>query len=141
MRTEFSNSKTSLDVSFHFWRGIFFVTVFHNLILMCLDMVCFLLGVPWASWIFYHERFCAMLLLRRFSRVQLFVTLWAVACQIPVSMGFSRRQSWSGCPSRRSSQPRDWTLVFYISCLGRLVLYHSHPGIWIRLFILFWNLF
>ena len=26
--------------------------------------------------------------------------------------------------SRRSSQPKDWTLVSYISCIGRWVLYH-----------------
>ena len=38
---------------------------------------------------------------RRFSRVQLFVTVWAVALQAPLSMGFSRREYWSGlpCPS------------------------------------------
>ena len=34
--------------------------------------------------------------LSRFSRVQLFVTLWTVACQTPLSMGFSRQEYWSG---------------------------------------------
>ena len=35
------------------------------------------------------------------SCVQLFVTLWKVACQAPLSMGFSRQEYWSGlpCPS------------------------------------------
>ena len=33
-----------------------------------------------------------------FSRVQLFVTLWTVAHQAPLSMGFSRQQYWSGLP-------------------------------------------
>ena len=35
-----------------------------------------------------------------FSRVSLFVTLWTVACQVPLSMGFSRQEYWSGllCP-------------------------------------------
>ena len=33
-----------------------------------------------------------------FSRVQLFVTLWAVACQAPLSMEFSRQEYWSGLP-------------------------------------------
>ena len=33
-----------------------------------------------------------------FSRVQLFVTLWIVACQAPLSMGFSRQQYWSRLP-------------------------------------------
>ena len=30
------------------------------------------------------------------SRVQLFVTLWTVACQAPLSMGFPRQGHWSG---------------------------------------------
>ena len=32
--------------------------------------------------------------------VQLFVTLWTIAHQTPLSMGFSRREYWSGllCP-------------------------------------------
>ena len=33
-----------------------------------------------------------------FSRVQLLVTLWTVACQAPLSMGFSRKEYWSGLP-------------------------------------------
>ena len=34
--------------------------------------------------------------LSHFSCVQLFVTLWTVACQMPLSMGFSRQEYWSG---------------------------------------------
>ena len=33
-----------------------------------------------------------------FSPVQLFVTLWIVAHQAPLSMGFSRQEYWSGLP-------------------------------------------
>ena len=33
-----------------------------------------------------------------FSHVQLFVTLWTVACQVPLSMGFSRQEYCSGLP-------------------------------------------
>ena len=32
------------------------------------------------------------------SHVQLFVTLWAIAFQAPLPMGFSRQESWSGLP-------------------------------------------
>ena len=41
-----------------------------------------------------------MCMLSRFSRVRLFVTLWAVAHQASLSMGFSRKEYWSGllCP-------------------------------------------
>ena len=33
-----------------------------------------------------------------FSRVQLFVTLWTVAHQTLLSMGYSRQEHWSGLP-------------------------------------------
>ena len=33
-----------------------------------------------------------------FSHVQLFATLWAVACQAPLSMGFSKQEYWSRLP-------------------------------------------
>ena len=39
-----------------------------------------------------------------FSRVLLFVMLWTVACQAPLSMGFSRQEYWSGLPC---PPPRD----------------------------------
>ena len=29
---------------------------------------------------------------------KLFATLWSVACQAPLSMGFSRQEHWSGLP-------------------------------------------
>ena len=35
-------------------------------------------------------------MLSRFSLVKLFVTLWTVAGQPPLSMGFSRQEYWSG---------------------------------------------
>ena len=34
----------------------------------------------------------------RFSHVQLFATLWTIACQAPLSVGFSRQEHWSGLP-------------------------------------------
>ena len=33
-----------------------------------------------------------------FSCVPLFSTLWTVACQAPLSMGFSRQEYWNGLP-------------------------------------------
>ena len=35
---------------------------------------------------------------RSFSRVRLFAIPWTVACQAPLSMGFSRQEYWSGLP-------------------------------------------
>ena len=34
-------------------------------------------------------------MLGRFSRVQLYMTVWTVACQAPLSMEFSRQEHWS----------------------------------------------
>ena len=39
-----------------------------------------------------------LLLLDRFSRVQLCATLWLAAHQAPPSTGFSRQEYWSGLP-------------------------------------------
>ena len=41
---------------------------------------------------------CMKCVLSHFSRVQLFVSLWTVAHQAPLSMGFSRQEYWSGVP-------------------------------------------
>ena len=39
-----------------------------------------------------------LLLLSRFSRVQLRVTPYTTAHQAPLSLGFSRQEHWSGLP-------------------------------------------
>ena len=44
------------------------------------------------NWIWYAW------VLSDFSRVQFFVALWTVACQAPLSTGFSRQEYWSGPP-------------------------------------------
>ena len=41
---------------------------------------------------------CAVCVLSRFRHVGLFVTLWTVAHQAPLSVGFSRQEYWSGLP-------------------------------------------
>ena len=40
----------------------------------------------------------AMCMLSHFSHVQRFATLWTVALQAPLPMGFSRQEYWSGLP-------------------------------------------
>ena len=52
------------------------------------------------------------------SCVWLFVALWTVTCQAPLSMEFSRQEyrSWVAIPFfRGSSTPRDWT---WVSCIA-----------------------
>ena len=41
------------------------------------------------------------------SHVQLFATLWTVAHQVPLSMGFSRQEYWSGLPYLPPGEPPD----------------------------------
>ena len=36
--------------------------------------------------------------MKSLSRLRLFATLWTVAYQAPLSMGFSRQEYWSGLP-------------------------------------------
>ena len=55
---------------------------------------------PWGAWGQAGFPMPASSVLGRSSHVQLFATLWTVACQAPLSMGFSRQKSWSelSCP-------------------------------------------
>ena len=46
------------------------------------------------------------------SRVQLFATPWTVACQDPLSMGFSRQEYWSGLPFL---SPKKWLHLYYVT--------------------------
>ena len=46
----------------------------------------------------YHRGAHLPCMLSHFSHVQLFATLWNVAHQAPLSMGFSRQESWRGLP-------------------------------------------
>ena len=58
--------------------------------------------------------------LSHFSHVHLFATPWTAVCQVPLSMGFSRQEYWSGL----QPQPRDRICISYVSCTGRWILYH-----------------
>ena len=64
--------------------------------------------IPFKSVFFKGQlRICVYLLhacmLSCFSHVWLFATLWTVACQAPLSVGFSRWEYWSGLP-----RPPPW---------------------------------
>ena len=67
---------------------------------------------------------CAQLL----SHVQLFATPWTGAHQVPLCMGFSSQEYWSGlwCPPPGDRPwPRDRTHISYVSCTCRWVLYQQ----------------
>ena len=66
--------------------------------------------------------------LSHFSCVWLRATLGAVACQAPLSLGYSRQEYWSGSHALLQGflpDLGDQTIVFYVSCTGRWVLYHQ----------------
>ena len=56
------------------------------------------LSLHWCMWAFsgYDEH--GAVHAKSLSHVQLFATLWTVAFQAPLSMGFSRQKHWSGLP-------------------------------------------
>ena len=68
-------------------------------------------SVPAFIWVCMHA--CQV-----FSHVWLFVTLWTVAYQTALSMGFSRQEYQSGlpCTSWGSSWPKDQTHISCRSC-------------------------
>ena len=68
---------------------------------------------------------CAWVL-SHFSCIQLSATLWIVAHQAPLSMGFSRQEYWSGlpCPPPRDLPNPEIKPASQISCIDRWVLYH-----------------
>ena len=70
-------------------------------------------------------------MLSRLSHVRLFVTLWTLACQPPMPMGFSRKEYWSGVAmpsSRGPSQPRDPTCVSCGSYVAGRFFIPEQPG-------------
>ena len=56
-------------------------------------------------------------MLSHFSHVWLFVILWTVACQAPLSLGFSRQEHWVFMPS--SSRFTQGSSSLDISCFGK----------------------
>ena len=75
--------------------------------------------------------------LSRFSRVQLFSTLWTVAHQAPLSMGFSRKEHWSGLPCPLSGDHSDAEIkpVSLISPVGSLLLMSPEKSKFLDLFL------
>ena len=62
-----------------------------NCILSCSIIICL-------NCFFRVHLCCYVHVPSHFSHVRLFATLWTVALQAPLSMGFSRQEYWSGLP-------------------------------------------
>ena len=88
------------------------------MIQVCLPWQCQRRGLVTQSRFLASHMLLCVCLLSCFSRVWLFATLWTVACQIRLSMGFSRQEYWSGLPC----PPPGIFPTSYVSCIGRQVL-------------------
>ena len=99
-------------VLFHF---DFFLSLFHiySMFLCFLSKMFF--SNSFSTFDIYSSLFPFLLLrnafvccvLSHFSHVWLFATLWTVAHQTPLSMGFSRQEYWSGLPCLRPEDLSD----------------------------------
>ena len=68
-----------------------------------------------------------MCVLSHFSCVQLFVTLWPVAHQGPLSIGFFRQEYWSGLPRPPSGDhPNPWIKPASLVSPALAGGYHEH---------------
>ena len=54
--------------------------------------------IPQTQPVFFKNSRIVKVKVMSLSRVRLFVTPWAVACQAPLSTGFSKQEYWSGLP-------------------------------------------
>ena len=72
-------------------------------------VVCVLISYKdtMSYWIRAHPHGLILLLLSRFIHARLFATLWTVAHQTPLSMGFSSQGYWSGLPGPRPGDLPD----------------------------------
>ena len=66
-----------------------------------------------------------MHVLSRFSLIQLFVTLWMIARQVPLSTEVSRQEYWSGLlPLGDLPKPEIKSIhILHVPCIGRWILY------------------
>jgi len=65
----------------------------------CLDKNLLIFSFNWKIMLpRWHTEVKIACLLSHFSRVRLSATPWTLACQAPLSMGFSRQEYWRGLP-------------------------------------------
>ena len=61
------------------------------------------------------------------SHVRLFSTLWTLACQAPLTMGFSRQEYWSGLPCPPPGGLPDSGIEPHLFCISRRFFTTSAP--------------
>jgi len=67
---------------------------------------------------------------KSFSRVWLLATAWTAAYQAPPSMGFSRREHWSGVPLPSPTSGKSWGNLILESLVYTALLWTYHNSFW-----------
>ena len=86
-------------------------------------------SIVWSVWVHLYMCFSKYILCCCCLVIQLCPTLYdPMGCSPPGSSVHGILQArileWVPFPSPGSSQPRDWTCIFYVSCFRRQILYH-----------------
>ena len=98
----------------------------------------------------FHNKACKryIYMLSYFNCVELFATLWTIACLVPLSMGFSRQEYWSELPCSSLGDFPDQGMSPGFLCLLHcrvsslpLALLRSPQKIYNRLLLLVFHLF
>ena len=83
------------------------------------------------------------LVLNHFHCVQLFATLWTIARQAPLSMGFSRQEHWSGlsCPPLGDLPDAgiEPVSLMFPSLAGRLFTTRATGSQYINVYVYIWR--
>ena len=112
-------------------------SAFSSLLLLCFQSI--ICQAPMSHLYNFTEQFNSYLPISQvhacqlicFSRVQFFMTLWAVARQVSLSIGFSRQEYWSGLPCTPPGglpDPRDRICISCDSCTGGRFFTTEPPG-------------
>ena len=64
------------------------------------------------------------------AQSRVFATLWTVAHQAPLSMGFSRQEYWSGLPRPPPGDLPGPHLMSHVSCIGKQVSFFTTSATW-----------
>ena len=82
------------------WPWENYLTCLNSIIYLICEMGIITLPYLKDCWENYMSYFVCVCVVSHFSHGQLFVTLWTVACQALLFMGFSRQEHWSWlqCP-------------------------------------------
>ena len=130
-----------------FWNSLAFSRIKWTLAIWFLVLLSFL-NSAWTSgssrftyfwslaWRILSITLLVCAVLSHFSHVRLFVTLWTIACQAFLSMGFSRQEYWSGFPFPSPASVWDecnyavfWTF-FSIALFGDCSENWPFPVLW-----------